>query len=249
MLSEQRQKAILEMVEERHSVSATELMKVFDASESTIRRDLNQLDAEGLLVKVHGGAMAKGTVYHTADDDVTVRMGLNHDEKVAIAQFAAQLLEPGDIVYLDAGTTTELMVEFFTEKNVTFVTNACSHARKLAQHGYKVYMLGGEFKRLTEAIVGEEAILALDKYNFTKGFFGTNGITLKNGFSTPDISEALVKKKAMEKTKERFVLADSSKFSQISSVTFAGFHDTRIITTKMVDTSFKGQKTIMEVES
>ncbi len=90
--------------------------------------------------------------------------------------------------------------------------------------------LGGEFKSTTEAIVGDEAVVTLDKYNFTKGFWGTNGITVKNGFTTPEIKEAMVKKKSMENSKEKYILADDSKFSQVSSIKFADFEDAVINT-------------------
>lgn len=253
MLGEERHNTILTLVDERKSVTVHELMELLDASESTIRRDLLTLDREGLLVKVHGGAIAvESSYYHTMDDDVSVRMELNRDEKLEIARYAAGLIEPNDIVYLDAGTTTELMIDFmnggfFNDKNVVFVTNAISHAKKLSVRGFTTYILGGEFKNLTEAIVGEEAILSLDKYNFTKGFWGTNGVNVKNGFSTPDLKEAMVKKKSMQKTKKRYILADSSKFSQISSVTFADFASAKIITDRITDDKYKGYKNIMEV--
>lgn len=253
MLGEERHNTILTLVDERKSVTVHELMELLDASESTIRRDLLTLDREGLLVKVHGGAIAvESSYYHTMDDDVSVRMELNRDEKLEIARYAAGLIEPNDIVYLDAGTTTELMIDFmnggfFNDKNVVFVTNAISHAKKLSVRGFATYILGGEFKNLTEAIVGEEAILSLDKYNFTKGFWGTNGVNVKNGFSTPDLKEAMVKKKSMQKTKKRYILADSSKFSQISSVTFADFASAKIITDRITDDKYKGYKNIMEV--
>ena len=73
-----------------------------------------------------------------------------------------------------------------------------TNAKRISDRGYTVYILGGEFKSTTEAIVGDEAVVTLDKYNFTKGFWGTNGITVKNGFTTPEIKEAMVKKKSME---------------------------------------------------
>ena len=248
VLGEERHNVILEIVNERKSVTVQELMKLLEISESTIRRDLNLLDKEGFLIKVHGGAMANNSGYYTVDDDVVVRKGLNRDEKLVIARYAAGLIEAGDIIYLDAGTTTELMIDFITRKDVTFVTNSFSHAKKLSEKGLTTYILGGEFKPVTEAIVGEEAILCLDKYNFTKGFWGTNGITVKNGFSTPDVKEAMVKRKSMQQTKERYILSDYSKFSQISSVSFADFESARIITSKIEDTAFKGYKNIKEVE-
>lgn len=165
-----------------------------------------------------------------------------------IAKYAASLIEPNDFVYLDAGTTTELMIDYLTEKDITFVTNAVSHARKLSMAGYTTYILGGEFKATTEAIVGDEAIESLQKYNFTKGFWGTNGVHQKLGFSTPDVKEAKVKEVAMEHCAKRYVLCDSSKFSQISCVKFGEFAKTCIITTQILDESYRQCDNIIEVK-
>ena len=247
MLGEERQQAILATVEQRHSVSVQELMQLLDISESTIRRDLNVLDKEGRLVKVHGGAMAIGGSFHVKDDAVEYRKEINREEKIEIARYAAALIEDQDVVYMDAGTTTELMIDYITAKNVIFVTNSFAHAKHLSQKGYTTYILGGEFKPVTEAIVGEEAIISLDKYNFTKGFWGATGVTKGNGFTTPDVKEAMVKKKSMQKTKERYVLCDSSKFGEICSISFAEFKSARIITTKIENNEYRGIKNITEV--
>ena len=165
-----------------------------------------------------------------------------------IAKYAASLIEPNDFVYLDAGTTTELMIDYLTEKDITFVTNAVLHARKLSMAGYTTYILGGEFKATTEAIVGDEAIESLQKYNFTKGFWGTNGVHQKLGFSTPDVKEAKVKEVAMKHCAKRYVLCDSSKFSQISCVKFGEFAKTCIITTQILDESYRQCDNIIEVK-
>ena len=94
------------------------------------------------------------------------------------------------------------------------MTNAISHAKRLAERGFTVYLLGGEFKAVTEAIVGEEAVAALEKYNFTKGFWGANGVSLQKGYSTPELKEAMVKKKSIGKLQGMFLfLADESKFN------------------------------------
>ena len=166
---------------------------------------------------------------------------------MTIARYAAGLITAGDFVYIDAGTTTDLMIDYITDKNAVFVTNAVTHAKKLAGRGFTVYILGGEFKAVTEAIVGEEAVASLEKYNFTKGFWGTNGITRERGFSTPEVKEAMVKQKSMQNCKQRYVLADTSKFNQISSVTFAPFESAQIITTGLGQTAFKKCKNVIQI--
>lgn len=247
MLTEERFARILSILERVGSVTVQQLMAELDASESTIRRDLTSLDANGQLVKVHGGAILKNTVYSTRDDEVVHRKQKNKEAKESIARYAASLIDPGDFVYIDAGTTTEQMIEYVTEKQAIYVTNAITHAKKLTERGCTVYILGGEFKAVTEAIVGEEAVATLEKYNFSKGFWGTNGVSLQKGFSTPELKEALVKRKSMQNCKECYVLADASKFNQISSVTFASFESATVITTGPVQAAYRKSSNIITV--
>lgn len=229
MLTEERRNQILKMVEQNGGVSVQELMALLNASESTIRRDLNDLDKKELLVKVHGGAVSASKTI-TADITVSEREDLNRDKKKQIARYAASLITDEDVVYLDAGTTTSLVVDYLSCKNTVFVTDAIAHARKLCNLGYQVYMPGGMVKIRTEALTGTHTCEYLSKFHFTKGFFGTNGVTVKEGFTTPDIQEAAVKEMAICHTRDRYVLSDSSKFDKISSVTFAEFSYASIIT-------------------
>ena len=248
MLAEERFSRILSIIEAEGSATIQELMTALDASESTVRRDLITMDENGLLTKVHGGAIARRPSVSTHDEDVRNRKTMNAEQKNAIAKYAASLIRPDDFVYLDAGTTTELMIEYITSHQAVFVTNAISHAKRLAKRGFTVYLLGGEFKAVTEAIVGEEAVAALEKYNFTKGFWGANGVSLQKGYSTPELKEAMVKKKSMENCKECFVLADESKFNQISSVTFAPFEGATVITTGLSLPAYKKCKNVIDVK-
>ena len=247
MLAEERYNEILRLVNEKKTVTVQELTEVLDTSESTIRRDLTTLHKKGSLIKVHGGATALSVEGMTRDASLTVRRDMNIEEKVAIAKYAAALIEKDDFVYLDAGSSVDLMIEYIVEQEAIYVTNAIGHAQKLLQKGCRVFLLGGELKEVTEAIVGAEAIDSLKRYNFTKGFFGANGVHRERGLTTPDITEALVKEKAMEQCANRYVLADSTKINQISSVTFAGFEEGMILTTRLRDASYKACKNILEV--
>lgn len=232
MLAEERHKLILEKLNIDSVVYQSELVDYLKTSESTIRRDLNYLHEAGLLKKVHGGAVKiDSDPINTKDEKVEIRQSLHMDDKLKIARAAAGLIDAEDFVYIDAGTTTELMINFINEKKAVFVTNGIVHAKKLIERGFTTYIIGGELKPLTEAIIGVEAVNSLKKYNFTKGFFGTNGIDEYRGFTTPDIREALVKEEAIKRSKEAFVLADKSKFSKISSVCFAETSDAKVITT------------------
>ena len=171
----------------------------------------------------------------THEYTVAQKNAFNREEKHEIAKYAAALIEPEDFIYLDAGTTTACMLDYINEPSATFVTNAVAHAQTLAARGMKVLLVGGELKGSTEAVVGSQAIRTIQEYHFTKGFFGTNGVTKKNGCTTPDANEAIVKRTAIEQCKEIYVLCDSSKFGHISSVTFAGFSGTTFLSDRRAD--------------
>lgn len=245
MLTEKRQEEILNLLSKKGSVTVQELKEMFDASESTIRRDLNVLHSRGALVKVFGGAVLSDSPINLREEKVALRQQQCMEEKIAVAKYAASLIEPDDFVYLDAGTTTGYMIPYLTEQSAAFVTNAVSHALKLAERGFKVILTGGELKAATEAIVGNEAYVYLQKYNFTKGFFGANGVSCKAGYTTPDINEAMIKSGAMRRTQKPYVLCDHRKFRHISPVSFGEFNSAQIITDRLPDDSYKRYSNII----
>ncbi|MEY8518035.1 DeoR/GlpR family DNA-binding transcription regulator [Lachnospiraceae bacterium 29-84] len=246
MLLEKRLEQILKLVKENGSVTVQELTECLQASESTIRRDLSLLDEEGKLNKVHGGATAVNALY-ARDVALGYRKDMNREEKAEIARYAASLIQPNDLVYLDAGTTTEWVVDFLAEKQAVFVTNAIGHAKRLVEAGCEAHILGGKIKLATEAVVGIETVSELEKYNFTIGFLGTNGISRKAGFTTPDMEEAMVKRKAIMQCRKPYILADSTKFNQISPVTFAGIEDAEVITSELTQEGYGDLDHIIEV--
>ena len=233
MFTEERHNIILRELKIKGMISVNDLVKLLNTSESTIRRDLNTLDSEGLLKKIHGGATLVGEKASRHDYKVNVRKSLNLDEKRKIAIHAASLIQDEDVIYIDAGTTTELIIEFISNTNITAVTNGIVHAKKLLEKNIKTFILGGEIKDVTEAIIGSNAVLDLKKYNFSKGFFGANGISNENGYTTPDVTEGMVKAEALRRCKKAYVLADESKLDQVSFVTFGNIEDATLITNKL----------------
>ena len=247
MLTEERYATILRILEEKKAVTVLDLTKALDASESTVRRDLSALHKSGKLYKVYGGATSIDNNYSTREEDVKTKRDLYTTEKSSIARKAAELIGRSDFVYIDAGTTTFQMIHFLSETNASYVTNGIAHAAKLSARGFKVFILGGELKATTEAVIGTEALNSLKVYNFTKGFFGTNGISTKSGFSTPDSSEGIVKGEAMSRCKRAYVLADSSKFNKIAPITFANISCATILTDTLLDKKYRDYTTIIEV--
>lgn len=248
MLAEERYSIILEMVRENKSVKLFELCELLGISESTVRRDLSTLDERGLVKKVHGGAISiDDCSFNSVEQDMEAKSKIFTEEKIAIARYASSLIDDGDFVFIDAGTTTERMIEFLPNKDVTFVTNAFVHAKKLAYRGFKVYLPAGEIKLTTEAIVGAECVSSLQGYNFTKSFIGANGISLSGGITTPDRNEASVKAAAIQNSQKVYVLADHSKFGKITAVTLAQFNKVKIITDELKDKKYMAKANIKEV--
>ena len=247
MLTEERHSIIIDTVNRKKNVELNELCELLDTSESTVRRDLSILHDKGVLVKVRGGAIAVDDSFTSLEQNVDEKAVLFVREKEAIARYAASIIEDGDFVFIDAGTTTEKMIDFIPARQVTFVTNAFVHAKRLAQRGFKVFLPAGEIKLSTEAIIGASCVLSLDQYNFTKCFMGVNGISVAGGFSTPDPNEASVKAAVINNSHTAYILADHSKFDKTSSVKFAYLNKCRIITDRLEDKKYLSETSVKEV--
>jgi DeoR family fructose operon transcriptional repressor len=247
MFTQERFNIIIQELKKKGIVSVTDLVTMLDSSESTIRRDLNALDKKGILKKIHGGAISIDESSSKHDYKVDVRQSLNVDLKYETAKRAASLIEDGDVIYIDAGTTTGAMIEFIKAEDITIVTNGIVHAKKLLEKGFKIFILGGEIKAYTEAIIGSNTVEQLKKYNFSKGFFGVNGVSNKNGYTTPDANEAMVKAQAMKMCKESFILADASKLEKVSFATFGTIADATLITNKIDDNNISYDTNVIEV--
>ncbi|WP_455714974.1 DeoR/GlpR family DNA-binding transcription regulator [Anaerosporobacter sp.] len=246
MLTQERHNLILQVLQERKAVTVTELTKELNASESTIRRDLITLHEMGKLNKVHGGATVLENIA-TLEEDVETKSSLNIEEKNEIGRYAASLIKDNDFVYIDAGTTTLKLVDYISNTKAVYVTNGFVHAKKLVQKGCRAYVIGGELKLSTEALVGAEGIHNLRMYNFTKVFLGTNGISIHQGMTTPEIEEGLMKKEAASRSYMTYILADHSKFDKVTSVTFASIDQVCIITDYVPNEEYKEVAIVKEV--
>ncbi|HIZ56365.1 MAG TPA: DeoR/GlpR family DNA-binding transcription regulator [Firmicutes bacterium] len=247
MFIEERFNIILAEVEKRKAVSVTQLCQATGASEATIRRDLTALAAQGRLSKVHGGAVALDGEFENEEKDVSVKEQLYIAEKVRIAQYAAAQIHDEDFVFIDAGTTTIRMVDYLSGSRATFITNGIECARRLVEKGLKSYVVGGLLKPGTQAIVGAAAMESLSRYNLTKAFLGTNGVSVRQGFTTPDAEEAAIKTKAVQQAYMSYMLADSSKFGKVTAVTICPLDQACLITDHIPDSVYRQHTVIKEV--
>ncbi len=243
MLAQERYQIILEQLGAEGTATVGQLSALLGASEATVRRDLNALAKEGKLNKVFGGATSISQL-GLVEEHVTKRETLMFAEKDRIAAYAASMICDDDFVFIDSGTTTACMIPHLKNKKATYVTNGVAHAFKLLRAGFTVYLIGGRLRPATEAVVGAEAMHGLLKYNFTKAFMGTNGISQEKGFTTPDVEEANIKQCAIEKSFVSFVLADHTKFNRAFPVTFSRLDACCILTDRAPKGRF-GEKTLM----
>ena len=228
MLAEERLSRIMKLLSQQRTATVQELCEALDASESTIRRDLNELDRMGKVNKVHGGATLPDSQFLA----MAAKEALAVVQKKCIAKAAAALITAEDFVFLDAGSTTLALVRELSGPalDARYVTNGVAHARLLAQKGCKVFLVGGLLRPETEAIIGAAALHSLQQYNFTKAFLGANGVALDAGFTTPDPEEAAVKAPVVRRAREAWFLVDDSKFARIYPAVIAELSGGAILT-------------------
>ncbi len=249
MLTQERRDLIVAYINEKSAVTVTQLMEEFDASAATIRRDLSVLHDEHRIMKVFGGATSLLTSdVNTFEPTVSAKAALNVEEKDLISKYAASLINDDDFVYIDSGTTTLEMIKYIENTRAKYITNGIVHAKKLLEKGLSTMIIGGRCKASTEAIIGPDCIEGISKYHFTKAFMGTNGISITAGYTTPDVDEALVKEEAVKHAYVSYILADHTKFGQVSSVTFADITSCCIITDKEVSKNYHSKTVIKVVE-
>ena len=188
-----------------------------------------------------------GRTINAVSRNVEEKARLQVDEKSEVAMRAAAMIEDGDLVYIDAGTTTGCMIDHIDCEGASFVTNGARHAIRLARRGFRVWLLSGRLKAKTEAVIGQGAVDSLQKYHFNKCFIGTDGVDQKCGLTTADIEESMVKTNAIERSQNVFILADSSKFGLVASVTFAPLDAGTIITDRLPDETYRRQARVIEL--
>jgi DeoR family fructose operon transcriptional repressor len=206
----QRRDRLSRIIRTRHAVRVDELRAELGVSPATIRRDLDELATAGELRRVHGGAVAidRGVIEPVFD----AKAGEAGAEKRRIAKAALPLIQPGDTVYLDSGSTVlELARLLEGRTDLTIVTNSLPVVVELVGRGPRVIVLGGELRPLSRAMVGPLTRHLLAELYVDRAFVGTLGLSLDVGLTTTDPSEAFTKDLVLERAREVILLADSRK--------------------------------------
>lgn len=214
MLANQRREKILELLREDGSAKVINLAKIFKVSEVTIRQDLEKLESEGYIHREHGGAFLKNV--EASVKSFTLFHQENLEKKQIIGRKAAELIEKGETIILDSGsTTTEIAKNLIGRSGLTVITNALNIALMLgAEPGIEVIVTGGEFKPPTLSLTGQKAAIFFEDIHVDKLFLATAGISLRSGLTYPSLSDIVVKKAMIEAADVTYLVADSTKIGK-----------------------------------
>lgn len=216
LFEEERKRSIVQYVEKHTRGSVLELSQKLGVSESTVRRDLKELEEARLLKRTHGGAVSLQSVnFEAAFPDKEDRY---LEEKQRIARKAAGMIQDGDAILLDGGTTTlQIARELKSFSNLKVITNSIMALNELKDcRNIEVSLTGGMLRPDTLALVGPMTELSLDMVRVDKAFIGTNGVDIHEGITTPNMLEAATKRKIISIAKQVILLADHSKVGQVS---------------------------------
>lgn len=209
-----RRAKILEEIEVKGQVSVTELSKMFKISEVTIRNDLAHLERQNMLIRARGGAIKIKFYRMGIDPSISDKQKEFLREKQRIANAAVKLIEDGDTIVLDSGTTTtEIAKNLSKFKNLTIITNALNIAIILSEYeGFNIFMPGGILRKKSLSLVGVLADENFGKFYCDKLFLGVDGFDTTHGLSTPNSEEAHLNQIMINTAKKVIVVADSRKF-------------------------------------
>lgn len=234
MQSDRRTK-ITEIVHESGSKTVADLCLLFDVSEMTIRRDLRDLDREGLLRRVHGGAVS--SLGRSYEPPYAIRLATNDEKKRAIGRKAAELVLDGDSIALDVGTTTlEIARALHGKRNLTIITASLPIVNEIVSDlsltsDVRLILAGGILRAGELSMTGHIAARTYSDFHVDKAFIGVGGISLEDGLTEYNLEDALVKKPFIQNAQQRIVVADSSKIGRTTFTSVAALSIVDIIIT------------------
>ena len=221
MIPELRKELILKTLNEADVVYTHKIMKQCDVSELTIRRDLIELESQGLLVRTRKGAMKSKVTNMMSSYDLKINR--HRQQKEAICRLAANYIHEGDIIFIDCGTTLSLLSKYISKINgLTVISTSIPVISELIKHpNIRLSLIGGEIDVERQATYGSVAENDVGYFHANKAFIGVDGISLKKGLSTNEEKEGATTQKMIENSDEVFLLCDSSKIEKNSYMKFA----------------------------
>jgi DeoR/GlpR family transcriptional regulator of sugar metabolism len=212
VLAEERRRHILEQLNRFGTAKVADLVEQFGVSEMTIHRDLNHMVKEGIIDKVHGGAVAK----HVTEIPYRERFVQHREEKQAVTKRAAELIKAGQTLFLSAGTTMTELARVLPRNGLKIITNSLPIAQELTLSSENDIMLtGGTVRRYAEALVGSAARSTLENEYIHLAFISVTGIDLERGLSVYSESEAEILRHIIKAARKTVLVTDSSKYGQV----------------------------------
>lgn len=217
LIPAQRREWIQEFLAEHKIAPSAELSSMLGVSEATVRRDLEWMENEGILFRTHGGAILSQHLQQ--EPEYKQRAARQVEEKHAIGRLAASLVEEGNIIFANSGsTTTQLIRQIPANMNITVVTNNLNAAVETGETGLEIIIIGGEFQPTSISVAGRFAINNLNQIYADKTFLGVDGITIRHGYTVPSNAEAEVMRLMIERTNgPKFVVSDHTKWGTVSN--------------------------------
>ena len=228
---EERQQRIIELLEQDGRVQVRDLAECCDVTEMTVRRDLDDLEQEGVLLRVHGGAILRQNRKEPdglkRETSYMVRAGLHQDRKEELAVLAASLIQPGSTVFLDSGTTTCAIAQKApAQDGCTYITNGVNVAMALLERGCtRVIVIGGEVDLNTWSSRGAMAVEQVRKLRFDTAFLACNAVSSDGAVMIGNDAETAMKRAVMQAAHRVYLTADSTKFDGYSLVSYAAVGD------------------------
>ncbi|KOY82924.1 DeoR/GlpR transcriptional regulator [Lysinibacillus macroides] len=251
MLPQERQHEIMEQLQKKHIVKIADISKILNVTRETIRKDLYELEARGLVHKIHGGA-----IINKANNETSYvhRKIINEVEKRSIAKQAAQFVEDGDILYIDYGTTTLFFTqEILKKKGLTVVTNSLPVANELMAHSmFDVIVIGGHLRKNEKSLSGPIACRGIEKINVDKGFFSIGAVDIDAGYTNIHVGETEISRLMLKHSHRKFLMADYSKFNKVARNKVAAIEEIEVLitdvkTNQTILAQIEGKNTIIVV--
>ena len=234
---EQRRAEIIELLQKRGSVRVSELSKMYSISEVTVRSDLEYLESQGQLSRVHGGAIGTGKLYATMD--LSERYMTNAAAKRALAAPAASLIDDNDTIMMNAGTTLAYVLHCIQgKKNVNIVTNSIQHAIEISSYpGVNAILLGGEVDAKYHFTYGNDAVEQLKRYHAAKCILSVDGIHERDGLTLYYANEAPLLRGMIAASEEVIIVADATKLGRSAFSRVCDLGDVDVLVTGRKDNS------------
>jgi len=238
LIPAQRRERIQEYLAIHQIARSVDLCTLLETSEATVRRDLEWLEQKGVLERTHGGAIL--SQHMTFEQEYQQRAQHHPEEKRRIGELAASLIEAGDIVFINSGTSaTQVLQHIRRDPSITVYTNNVSAIADIGDPGFHYYLTGGEFQARSKSLAGRFVLDTLGLVYANKVILGVDGISLKHGCTVPTDPEAEVVRRMIERTKGQVIIvADHSKWGVVSNFQVAVINEVnKLITDKGLDRS------------